>query len=485
MAQLADGLRVFISYARADASAFAEDLVAGLEAAGFSAFLDRHDIAAGEDWQTRLGNLLAQADTMVFVLTPASVASERCAWEIERAEALSKRVIPVVAIDVAESATPERLRRLNYIFFTGGQSFGASLRQLAIALRTDVDWIREHTRLQELAARWRERNEAEELLLRGSELTAAQAWLAAWRPGAPNPTDLHRAFLNASDVAEAGRNSAERKRLEEVAAAQAEKEAVLKRAARANFLWSCFAGALLLLGLIGGAAGAFALNNLRNQLSTKETELAQASEQASAKQSELQTALANALAALDSAQSAGASGAPAQPATSSASAAPSASAEVRRPLELRPLRGQQAEVPVQQQAQQEFAREKLSSALKQVRIAAGWDVDVFYCTGPGQEARQAKAEQLVNALLKERDAQASGGDSALPFSLGRVRARPLVEKINSSAGYQVQRNEVRAEGSEGKEGDALRQFLAGAGVPMESRVSGTRTAFYLSAFVCE
>lgn len=39
-------LRVFISYARSDASAFAEDLLQGLEVAGFEPFLDRHDIAA-------------------------------------------------------------------------------------------------------------------------------------------------------------------------------------------------------------------------------------------------------------------------------------------------------------------------------------------------------------------------------------------------------------------------------------------------------
>jgi len=38
-------LRVFISYARSDASAFAEDLLRGLEVAGFYPFLDRHDIA--------------------------------------------------------------------------------------------------------------------------------------------------------------------------------------------------------------------------------------------------------------------------------------------------------------------------------------------------------------------------------------------------------------------------------------------------------
>jgi hypothetical protein len=43
-----DKLKVFISYSRRDSSEFAEELLAGLELAGFAAFLDRHDIAAGE-----------------------------------------------------------------------------------------------------------------------------------------------------------------------------------------------------------------------------------------------------------------------------------------------------------------------------------------------------------------------------------------------------------------------------------------------------
>ena len=42
-------LKVFISYSRKDSAAFADELVAGLEVAGFAPFLDRHDIAAGED----------------------------------------------------------------------------------------------------------------------------------------------------------------------------------------------------------------------------------------------------------------------------------------------------------------------------------------------------------------------------------------------------------------------------------------------------
>src|ERR1700681_3742646 len=92
----AEKLKVFISYSRRDSAEFADELVAGLEYGGFAPFLDRHDIAAGEDWEARLGALIAEADTVVFVVSPESVKSERCVWEVDKTLGLSKRLLPVI-----------------------------------------------------------------------------------------------------------------------------------------------------------------------------------------------------------------------------------------------------------------------------------------------------------------------------------------------------------------------------------------------------
>jgi hypothetical protein len=76
-AQIAgEKLKIFISYSRRDASQFADELVAGLELAGFAPFVDRLDIAPGEPWEERLGGLIAQSDTVVFVVSPEAVKSE-------------------------------------------------------------------------------------------------------------------------------------------------------------------------------------------------------------------------------------------------------------------------------------------------------------------------------------------------------------------------------------------------------------------------
>jgi hypothetical protein len=229
----AEKLKVFISYARADGAALAEELVTGLGLTGFAPFLDRHDIAAAEDWEARLGDLIQSADIIVFIISPAAVKSGRCAWEVEHAAKLGKRLIPIQLISiqgqpVAESDVPERLRRLNYIVFRDGQSTLkpltdssiAPLAQLATALRQDVEWIREHTRLSEIAARWEARRsraggEADDLLLRGDDLTDARAWMARRKEDAPEITTLQRSYLAASEAYATSLSEAEKKRLEE------------------------------------------------------------------------------------------------------------------------------------------------------------------------------------------------------------------------------------------------------------------------------
>lgn len=126
-----------------------------LKAAGFDTFIDKQDIAAGEDWEARLGRMIEVADTIVFFISPDSISSTRCAWEVDHALTLKKRLFPVVWRPVEESDVPPRLKQLNYIFFDRPHYFGASLLALVTALRTDTMWVREHTRLGEAAPlRW-------------------------------------------------------------------------------------------------------------------------------------------------------------------------------------------------------------------------------------------------------------------------------------------------------------------------------------------
>ena len=195
-------LKVFISYSRKDSAAFADELVAGLELAGFEPFLDRHDIAAGEEWERRLRGLIQEADTVVFVVSPEAIKSERCKWEVDKTVELSKRLLPVIFKPVLDANIPEKLRQLQFVRFDTGQGVTRPLSQLAEALRQDIDWIREHTRIGELAARWQARGRPESLLLRGDDLDAARHWAAIRKPATPEITDAQRTFIRASEKTE-------------------------------------------------------------------------------------------------------------------------------------------------------------------------------------------------------------------------------------------------------------------------------------------
>src|SRR5262249_29531449 len=143
-------LRVFISYSRDDLK-FADQLDAALNACSFECLIDRHGISGGEDWKRRLGNLISEADTVVFVLSPNSASSETCNWEVEEAARLNKRILPTVCRPLEGASPPARLRDRNYIFFydepkVPGSGFGTGLADLVTALNTDFDWLREHTR---------------------------------------------------------------------------------------------------------------------------------------------------------------------------------------------------------------------------------------------------------------------------------------------------------------------------------------------------
>jgi hypothetical protein len=232
-------LKVFISYSRKDSAAFADELVAGLEYGGFAPFLDRHDIRAGEDWEARLGGLIAQSDTVVFVVSPGAVKSEQCAWEVDQTLVLSKRLLPVIFKSVPDYDIPEKLRSLQFVRFDTGMGFARPLSQLGEALRVDLQWVREHTRLGEIATRWARRGRPESLLLRADDLDAAKAWMAARNTAAPEITDAQRAFVGASEEAEAARLGKERAQLEATARQQR------------RIAWLLGAVAVLLLALLG------------------------------------------------------------------------------------------------------------------------------------------------------------------------------------------------------------------------------------------
>ena len=187
-------LKVFISYSRKDL-VFAEKLVAALEQRGIECRIDTRDLPSLEDWRRELLGFIREADSVVFIVSPNSIGSKVCAWEVDQVRLMNKRLAPVVYERVDHMSIPEAVAEINYLYFDQLDLFEATTDKLAAALKTDLSWVKEHTRLAELARRWDERGRSRVLMLRGQELEDAERWIASRPREAPEPTALHRDLI--------------------------------------------------------------------------------------------------------------------------------------------------------------------------------------------------------------------------------------------------------------------------------------------------
>ncbi|HWF24548.1 MAG TPA: TIR domain-containing protein, partial [Solirubrobacteraceae bacterium] len=196
---------VFVSYSRRD-SEFVRRLAESVVERGKEAWLDTEGIADGEVFPEAIKRAIEGSDAFLFVITPDAVNSAYCEQEVEYAREMQKRIVPVLRTHVPDEALPAEIRDRNWIPFIDDADYNASLNRLVSALDTDLEAARAHTRWLVKALEWDGESREKSFLLRGSELKAAEAWLAASPEGAdPAPTPLQREYLLASRNAAARR----------------------------------------------------------------------------------------------------------------------------------------------------------------------------------------------------------------------------------------------------------------------------------------
>ena len=201
--------RVFISYSRKDKQ-FVEQLVPALEAENIEVFIDNSEhrrkdeqdsksIAIFEDWWKRLEEMIIKSDTVIFVISADSMASEVCQDEVNFAKSHNKRFAPIVWRDPGTIEVPQALSEINYLFFNEGTDFELQIKELITALKTNVEWIRKHTDYTEKALAWKNttgRNAHK--LLQGEDIELAEQWQANILTEAISPTKLQFEFITAS-----------------------------------------------------------------------------------------------------------------------------------------------------------------------------------------------------------------------------------------------------------------------------------------------
>jgi WD40 repeat protein len=191
---------VFVSYSRRD-NEFVERLTNDLRERGKDVWLDVEGIRDAEVFPQALRRAIESSDAFLFVISPDSVRSPFCEQEVAHASELNKRIVPLALRTVPDEAIPREIRFRNWI--PVGEETDAD--RVISAIDTDLDWEQQHTRLTVKALEWDASGRDRSFLLRGSDLRAAEQWLAAGAGKDPGPTALEQEYLLA------GRQAASRR----------------------------------------------------------------------------------------------------------------------------------------------------------------------------------------------------------------------------------------------------------------------------------
>ena len=169
-------LRVFISYSRRD-MAIADRMSEALKQVGFAVTIDREDLPFGEEFMPQLAAFVRAADTVLFLASKHSSRSQWCDWELDQVKEANKRLFPVVIDDVTHDQLPKQITRVHLLPPKGVFDFRKHFGPLVEFLSKDQAWIKEHTRLSELARVWIDRGRPSAMLLYGSALRDAENFI--------------------------------------------------------------------------------------------------------------------------------------------------------------------------------------------------------------------------------------------------------------------------------------------------------------------
>ncbi|MEG4484343.1 TIR domain-containing protein [Microcoleus sp. D2_18a_B4] len=193
----AESLDVFISYSRAD-SDLARKLNEELQLQGKTTWFDQESIASGADFAQEIHQGIQVCDNFLFILSPRSIASPYCAAEVEYAAGLNKRFVTVLHQPIASAELHPELAKVQWIDFNqNDRDFNANFNQLVRTIDTDREHLRNHTKWSQRSLEWEQKKNTKDLLLRGSELAIAEAWLKETQAQKKQPaaTKLQKAYI--------------------------------------------------------------------------------------------------------------------------------------------------------------------------------------------------------------------------------------------------------------------------------------------------
>lgn len=192
--------QAFLCYAEQE-SALMEQIRKLLLRQSVTVWTNKTDIQTGEEFQSAIRRGIEQADSLVYLISPAAVQSQYCQQEIEYALSLNKRIIPLLVKPI----NPEQVSQfgtLQWIDFTDNQveaDYRQDMDKLLKVLQEDTAYYEEHKILLTKALKWERQSRNPSILLRGYNLRSAETWLKTARQRKQHlPTLLQETFITES-----------------------------------------------------------------------------------------------------------------------------------------------------------------------------------------------------------------------------------------------------------------------------------------------
>ncbi|MEM9265641.1 MAG: TIR domain-containing protein [Cyanobacteria bacterium P01_F01_bin.13] len=192
--------QIFVSYSEEDMS-IQEKVRKRLMREGFTVWINTVDIPTATDFRKAINSGIEKADNIVFLLSSNSLVSQYCQQELTYAHRYHKRIIPLLVQSMDVAMLPNELQTLQFIDFSSLASdihFDRAVAELIRTLRSAEDYVKHHKQLLVKALAWERQGRDRKFLLRSGDFTAAQTWLSEPSPVGSSPTDLHTAYIKAS-----------------------------------------------------------------------------------------------------------------------------------------------------------------------------------------------------------------------------------------------------------------------------------------------
>ncbi|AFY40594.1 TIR protein [[Leptolyngbya] sp. PCC 7376] len=168
---------------------------------GYSVWTEEADIQLGKDFDTEVLRGIEGSDSLIYLASAQCIESAEQQAQIQYAQKLNKRIIPVKLEAIAPNNIPNNQQQLAWLDFTGTE---AATKQLVIsqilkAIKEDAGYYEQHRQILVKALSWDRQKRPKSLLLQGQDFTLAEQWLALSATEQDSrATDLQQIYINTS-----------------------------------------------------------------------------------------------------------------------------------------------------------------------------------------------------------------------------------------------------------------------------------------------